>query len=87
MSKEIKISAAANVEIPAYLTLKEKGYSVRWERKDNETENWHAYKHDHHFMAEGPIELLGVVSVYEARGENWKASDAEIDEFMEKYEK
>lgn len=87
MSEEVKISAAANVEIPAYLTLREKGYKVYWKRTDEEKEYWYAEKDNLNFMAEGPIELLGVVGVYELRGQNWKASDAEIDEFMEKYNK
>ncbi len=87
MSEEIKITAAANVEIPAYLALKEKGFEVYWKRTDNDKEYWYAEKDELHFMAEGPIELLGVIGVYELRGHNWKASDSEIDEFMEKYNK
>ena len=87
MSGEMQITAAANVEIPAYLALKEKGYKVYWKRMDKETEYWYAEKDDLYFMAEGPIELLGVVGVYELRGHNWKASDTEIDKFMEKYKK
>jgi len=87
MSEEIKISAAANVEIPAYLALNEKGYKVYWKRADENTEYWYAKKNNLIFMAEGPIVLLGVVGVYELRGSNWKASDAEIVRFMEKYSK
>jgi len=31
MKKEIQISAAGNVEIPAYLSIKEKGYKIHRE--------------------------------------------------------
>ena len=87
MNEEIKISAAANVEIPAYLTLKEKGYNVYWKRVDKENEYWYADKGNLNFMAEGAIELLGIVAVYELRAQNWKASDSEIDEFIKEYNK
>jgi hypothetical protein len=84
--KKVRIAAAGNVEIPAYLTLREKGYEVRWERKKEGEELWFAEKDGCEFVAEGPIELLGVVSLYEIRGENWKATDQETDDFMKKYE-
>ncbi len=72
--------------MPAYLALLAKGYSVRWERKSKENELWYAERENGEFVAEGPIELLGLVAMYEVRGENWKATDKEIDAFMEKYE-
>ena len=87
MSDKVKISAAGNVEIPAYLVLKMKGFSVRWERGGENSETWYAEKENLCFSGEGPIELLGVVDVYETRGNNWKASDEEIDEFLERYER
>lgn len=83
---KLRISAAGNTEVPAYLALIAKGYSVHWGRKSKEIELWYAKREDHEFVAEGPIELLGLVSMYEVRGENWKATDKEIDSFMKKYE-
>ena len=82
----MKIAAAANVEIPAYLSIKQKGYSVRWE-KETKRECWYAEKNDKIFIADCPIELLGVINVFEFRGENWQASDAEVDEFLKEYKK
>ena len=87
MSDKVKISAAGNVEIPAYLALKMKGFSVRWEREDGNIETWYAEKENLCFSGEGPIELLGVVAVYETRGNKWKATDEEIDGFLERYER
>jgi len=84
MGNEVKISAAGNVEVPAYLSLMKKGFSVRWERNDEGAETWYAEKDDLCFSGEGPIELLGVVAVYETRGNNWKASDEEITDFIER---
>ena len=79
-----RIAAAGNVEVPAYLSLIGKGYAVHWERKGGD-ELWYAERDGNEFIAEGPIELLGVVSVYEIRGENWNATDEEIDAFMKAY--
>lgn len=85
MSK-FRIAAAGNTEIPAYLALLEKGYSVRWERLSEEKEFWFAAKDGYEFVAEGPIELLGIAAMFETRGPNWRATDEEIEGFMKLYE-
>ena len=61
----------------AYLTLVAKGYAVR-----SEGELLVATKGGDTFIAEDPILLLEVVSVGEFRGENWQATDAEIEDFL-----
>ncbi len=83
---KLRIAAAGNTEIPAYLALRAKGYSVRWERRKEQTEFWYAEKDGREFVAEGPIELLGIVSMFEVRGNNWEATDKEIETFMKQYE-
>jgi hypothetical protein len=85
MSK-FRIAAAGNTEVPAYLALLEKGYSVRWERLSEEKEFWFAAKDDYEFVAEGPIELLGIAAMFETRGPDWRATDEEIEGFMKLYE-
>lgn len=75
------IVAAGNVEIPAYLVLVDKGYDVRFDGRGT----WTASKDGSTFSGDGPIEVLGVVSIFESRGEDWKASDQAIDEFLEKF--
>lgn len=76
------LCAAANVEVPAYLVLCEKAYTVSAPGDDG----WYAEKDGLRFQAESLLELLGVVSVYEARGTNWAAADQEIDDFLAKYD-
>ena len=83
---QFRIAASGNTEIPAYLALLEKGYRVRQEKQSGEEEFWFATKGNCEFVAEGPIELLGVVTMYETRGINWKATDEEIEDFMKLYE-
>lgn len=49
-------------------------------------DDWYAEKDGMIFQAESLIELLGVVSMYEARGPKWAAADQEIDDFLAKYD-
>jgi hypothetical protein len=76
------LCAAANVEVPAYLVLREKAYTVTPPGNDG----WYAEKDGLRFQAESLIELLGLVSMYEERGTNWAAADQEIDDFLAKYD-
>lgn len=76
------VCAAGNVEVPAYLVLSQKDYTVTASGKNG----WYAEKDGLRFQAESLIELLGLVSMYEARGANWAAADQEIDDFLAKYD-
>ena len=73
----MRIASAANVLTPAYLTITAKGYAVR-----EEGEYLVATRGGDTFIAEDPILLLGLIAVGECRGENWQATDAEIDAFV-----
>lgn len=85
MSNNVSIAAAGDVEVPAYLVLRARGYDIFISKRGQE-ETWHAEKDGNRFSAEGPIELLGVVSVFEVRGGNWRATDREIDDFLQRYD-
>lgn len=76
----MRITSAANVLTPAYMTILAKGYTVR-----NEGELLVATRDGDTFIADDPILLLGVITIGESRGENWQATDAEIDEFVSKF--
>lgn len=84
VTKKTHISAAGNTEVPSYLVLTNKGYSVSKLEQKN-TEIWIAENDSVKIKAESPIELLGLVSMVEYRGKDWKASDAEIDTFLKKF--
>ena len=79
----IHIAAAGNVEAPSYLTLVALGYEVECDRGGR----WTAGKGDTIFSADSPVELLGLAAMYDARGPQWHASDAEIDAFLAKVPK
>lgn len=81
----MNLNAAGNVVVPAYLALRAKGYVVRCERSPNQLENWIAEGPLGRFCADDPITLLGVVGVAEMRGEDWRASDSEIESFLKTF--
>lgn len=77
----MKISAAGNLEVPAYLTLKELGYEVI---ENNDT--WTASKNQNSFNGNSPLEILGAIKVFEIRGDNWRATDNEIEDFIKLFD-
>jgi hypothetical protein len=81
----VNLNAAGNVVVPAYLALAAKGYVVRCERSSNESEFWVAEGPLGRFGADDLITLLGVVAVAETRGENWPASELEIESFLKRH--
>jgi hypothetical protein len=74
------IAAAGNVEVPAYLCILSKGYTVYSERGLMVAE-----RGLDRFMADGALELLGVITMAESRGENWWATEEQIDDYLAKF--
>jgi hypothetical protein len=82
----MKLAAAGNTLIPAFLTLKEMGYQVtRRTTGTDQAEIWIAAKDGNEFTADNPLELLGLVTMGETRGEEWLATDAETEEFLKHF--
>ena len=86
MRRKVTIATAGNVLVPAYLALREKGYRVtRVVNRREKAETWRALKPGAEFIAEDPLSLLGLVSLFETRGVSWQAEDPEIDDFFERF--
>ncbi len=89
------IRIAGNTEIPALLALRARGYRVWLEylKITDSTSPWHPYMPDYqaskegaYFSATTPVELLGLVAMWETRGDDWKFKRGEaniLDELME----
>jgi hypothetical protein len=73
-----------NVTVPAYLALRERGYRVRRESGESE-ETWIAENKGIKLIANDIVALLGLAAVAESRGADWKASDGEIDDFLQRF--
>jgi hypothetical protein len=80
------VTNAGNTVVPAVLAIQEKGFAVRCERSDLQTdETWYAETEDLRFSASDPLSLLGLITMVEARGENWEAQDSEIERFLNEF--
>lgn len=79
----MKIASMANVEVPAILALESMGFTItsRVVNADQEMV-WTASDNSDEYIAEDPLSLLGLVKLHEVRGDNWKASDDEIDTYL-----
>jgi hypothetical protein len=74
-----------NTHNPALITLKKKGYEL-WidppkteegevDLSQHEIGLWWAKKQEHEFYADDPLSLLGLVSIWESRGDSWINED------------
>ena len=83
--KRLSIRIAGNTYNSALLALRSKGYKLKLEYTKNSDENglfpylpdWDAEKDGCVFSATNPVELLGLVAMWETRGNNWKTQDDE----------
>ncbi len=82
-----RIVSAGNTEVPTYLVLISKGFAVRNESNptDSEKESWLAEKAGEQFVGDSPLQLLGLVAMHEERGQDWMASDAEVEAFLKTF--
>lgn len=79
----MKIASMANVEVPAILALESMGFTLASQIVNaNQGMVWTASGKGNEYIAEDPLSLLGLVKLHEVRGDNWKASDDEIDKYL-----
>lgn len=72
------LTAAGNLEVPCYKMLKDSGYELT---KKNGV--WTAENDNWILKAESQIELLGLAHLVEKKGDGWRATDDEIEEYIE----
>ena len=87
MSDTIKLATAGNVVVPAFLTLQQRGYSVRRDATSSPGDEplWHAEREGIHLVAEEPLSLLALAAIIESRGAEWRAADEQIESFLREY--
>ena len=83
-----RIHAAGNTVIPCLMSVISDGFRVWKEFRQCAdptsplypgVEEFHAENADFHFSAYSPLELLGLITMRELRGEDWKPTDDEFD--------
>jgi hypothetical protein len=85
----LTIRIAGNTWNPCLLALREKGYTIScWytlSGKNDYQKNIDAEKDGRHFSATTEAELLGLVAMWEVRGDDWKTKPGEPDILDELY--
>ncbi len=71
--------AAGNTVVPAILLIRQMGYTVTI---DSSKGGCLAEKDGNSFEAEDPVMVLGLIKLFEIKGENWMASDEEIEKVL-----
>lgn len=80
MSSAFRLTEFHGVSNVAILTLREKGYRVWWEASERPAaDDWWAEKEGREFIATNPLVLLGLVALFESRGEDWREKPGEQD--------
>ena len=71
-----QIRIAGNTIAPCFTVIKQKGYEIETCVNKNSDDDyfytWNAVKNSRSFSATCPVELLGLISMWENRGDNWK---------------
>ncbi len=78
----MQLNAAGNTLIPGILLIRELGYSLTIDKKKSLCI---AEKDGNSFIANDPVTVLGLIKLFEVRGENWRASDDEIDQGLKDF--
>jgi len=80
MSTAFRISEVHDVKNVAIITLRVKGYRVWWEATERPSaDDWWAEKEGREFVATSPLALLGLVALWESRGDEWQEKPGEPD--------
>ena len=85
------LSSALNVYNTCLLILRRRGYELWIKEINPETIMWFAKKKEYDFAAYSPIELLGLVSIYEYQKpqispvDYWWRVEGENDELLEQF--
>lgn len=72
------IFAAGNTSKPCLLVILQKGYTIKiYRTEDPGYTFFEAVKDNHGFSAVGFTEILGLITLWENRGDDWRLSEEE----------
>lgn len=85
MHLKLRLADSMNTYNAALIALRDKGYRI-WLEPDEDDEDlgdfW-AHKDGRDFVAADPLRLLGLVAMWEARGDDWHPTQDEPDVYEE----
>ena len=78
MSSAFRLSEVHDVGNVSIVILRGKGYRVWWEASERPSaDDWWAELEGREFVATTPLALLGLVALWESRGDEWKEKQGE----------
>lgn len=82
--RALSIRIAGNTMIPCLQAIVAKGYTVRHyflgnKRGEWDRPQWDAEKDGRYFSATGLEELLGLIAMWEVRGDDWRVKPGEAE--------
>lgn len=87
-ARVLTVGYAGNTENPCLLALRAKGYAVAFAFTQT-TDGYHrelcATKGGRYFYASNAAELLGLVAMWEVRGDDWRTKPSEANVYDECY--
>ena len=80
----MRIATAGNSNTAAFCALISKGYTLSVKLKSDKKTGWYIAKLGaNEFIGNSPIETLGLIAMFEKRGDDWKPTNKEVEEFTE----
>ena len=76
---------AGNTEVPCYLAIESLGFKFSIINEKTDQELWVAESLNLRIVASNQLEVLGLIYMRKLRGNDWNASDSEIDSYLSKY--
>lgn len=80
----MRVAMAGNTLAPASAALQQLGYALE---RHARLPGWLvARKGEDEFLAESPVELLGLIAMAQLRGERWQATDRELADYLQRFD-
>ena len=80
----MRITSAGNSDTAAFCALISKGYTLSVKLKSDNKTGWYIAKlGTNEFIGDSPIETLGLIAMFDQRGEDWKPTNKEVEEFTD----
>lgn len=76
-NESFRLSAEANTHNAALRIIQSKGYKIFLYPGESDTfyGNYWAIQENRDFIAEDPLQLLGIITIWETNGNNWNGTD------------
>jgi hypothetical protein len=82
MREKVSLVSAGNTSNPCLLVLRSKGYELQFEQAEDGQSLFLARKDGCEFLGYSPVELLGLVTLWENLGVDWNQQEPDLLGFL-----